>query len=362
MSEKPKHTGSKTEASAGAKSAKDASIALVRKARLNDPDLKELIAHIKAGNKTALSRAITLIESNAEKHREQAKAIIKACFGPSKSRRIGITGVPGVGKSTFIAKLGVMLTQKGHRVDVLALDPSSSVSGGSILGDKTRMHDLAQSDLAFIRPTPSKLTLGGVAKHTRESIILCEAAGYDLILIETVGVGQSETAVHGLCDFFLLLQLAGAGDELQGIKRGIIEMADAIAVNKADDQAQSKSAQSAQMEYQRALSLFPRQSNGWQPKAVTCSALMNIGISDIWNMIQEFVSLTQSNGSFEKKRTAQNLIWMEKTLDENLKETLLNHPEIQDQWRQLKTQVARQKINPVAAAERLMTQVLKARI
>jgi LAO/AO transport system kinase len=359
MTKKPTHKTMQSEASTSAQSARDASIALVRQARLTELSPKEIVAELKNGNKTALSRAITLIESTASKHQAQAKEILKLAFGPSNSLRIGITGVPGVGKSTFIEQLGMRLTKAGHRVAVLAVDPSSSISGGSILGDKTRMQELTQSPLAFIRPTPSRLTLGGVARHTRESIILCEAAGYDLILIETVGVGQSETAVHDLCDFFLLLQLAGAGDELQGIKRGIIEMADAIVINKADNEAQLKIARAAQLEYQRALGLFPHKSSGWQPKTMTCSALHNIGIDEIWSMIQEYVALTQSNGHFAQKRIDQNLSWLEKTVIESLRETLLLQPEVIDQWEQLKEKVSEDKITPVDAAEILLKTALR---
>lgn len=359
MTKKPTHKTMQSEASASAQSARDASIALVRQARLTELSPEEIVDELKNGNKTALSRAITLIESTASKHQAQAKEILKLAFGPSNSLRIGITGVPGVGKSTFIEQLGMRLTKAGHRVAVLAVDPSSSISGGSILGDKTRMQELTQSPLAFIRPTPSRLTLGGVARHTRESIILCEAAGYDLILIETVGVGQSETAVHDLCDFFLLLQLAGAGDELQGIKRGIIEMADAIVINKADNEAQLKTARSAQLEYQRALGLFPHKSSGWQPKTMTCSALHNIGIDEIWSMIQEYAALTKANGHFAQKRIDQNLSWLEKTVIESLRETLLLQPEVIDQWEQLKKQVSEDKITPVDAAEILLKTALR---
>jgi len=359
MTKKPIHKTMQSEASASAQSARDASIALVRQARLTELSPEEIVDELKNGNKTALSRAITLIESTASKHQAQAKEILKLAFGSSNSLRIGITGVPGVGKSTFIEQLGMTLTKAGHRVAVLAVDPSSSISGGSILGDKTRMQELTQSPLAFIRPTPSRLTLGGVARHTRESIILCEAAGFDLILIETVGVGQSETAVHDLCDFFLLLQLAGAGDELQGIKRGIVEMADAIVINKADNEAQLKIARSAQLEYQRALGLFPHKSSGWQPKTMTCSALHNIGIDEIWSMVQEYLTLTKSNGHFAQKRIDQNLNWLEKTVIESLRETLLLQPEVIDQWEQLREQVSEDKITPVDAAEILLKTALR---
>jgi LAO/AO transport system kinase len=359
MSKKPKHNTKQQEASSSASSARDASIVSVREARKTELSAHELVQQLKSGDKTALSRAITLIESAASKHQEQSREIVKLAFGPSNSLRIGITGVPGVGKSTFIEQLGIMLTEKGHRVAVLAVDPSSSLSGGSILGDKTRMQQLTQSPLAFIRPTPSRLTLGGVARHTRESIILCEAAGYDLILIETVGVGQSETAVAQLCDFFLLLQLAGAGDELQGIKRGIIEMADAIVINKADNDAQLKTARAAQLEYQRALGLFPHKSSGWQPRTLTCSALHNIGIDAIWAMIQDYVALTKSNGYFTQKRKNQNLNWLENTVIDALRAQLLLHPEVMVQWNALKEEVTSEKITPIAAAEILVDLALK---
>lgn len=399
MSKKPRHNEQQQEASLSAAHARDASIASVRQARLTQLSAQDLVSELKNGDKTALSRAITLIESTAEKHQKLAKEILKLAFsaentvdqniskspkeafdqnkghrfggvkdlskdlnstGP-KTLRIGITGVPGVGKSTFIEQLGILLTSQGHRVAVLAVDPSSSLSGGSILGDKTRMQELTQSPLAFIRPTPSKLTLGGVARHTRESIILCEAAGYDVILIETVGVGQSETAVAELCDFFLLLQLAGAGDELQGIKRGIIEMADAIVINKADDPAKLKIARAAQLEYQRALGLFPHKSSGWQPKTLTCSALNNIGIDQVWDMIQEYVALTHANGYFAQKRIDQNLTWLEKTVTESLREKLLFQPKVLSQWKALKEKVTNTQITPVDAAEILLEAALKSR-
>ena len=372
MSKKPLHNKKQQEASESAASARDASITSVRQARMTQLSPQELVTQLKRGEKTALSRAITLIESTASKHQKQAKEILKLAFsanhaddygstGPGKTLRVGITGVPGVGKSTFIEQLGMMLTQKGHHVAVLAVDPSSSLSGGSILGDKTRMHQLTQAPQAFIRPTPSKLTLGGVARHTRESIILCEAAGFDVILIETVGVGQSETAVAELCDFFLLLQLAGAGDELQGIKRGIIEMADAIVINKADDPGHLKIARAAQLEYQRALGLFPHKSSGWQPKTLTCSALNNIGIDAVWAMIQEYVTLTKANGHFAQKRIDQNLSWLEKTLTESLKEKLLLHPEVLTQWEDLKDKVTKGQVTAVDAAEILLDAALKPR-
>ena len=354
MSEKPNHNTHNKEASSGATGARDASIAYIQQARSNEIRADQLVKSLKDGDKTALGRAITIIESSATHHRKKAQEILKLALGSSQGLRIGITGVPGVGKSTFIEQMGMMLTAQGHRVAVLAVDPSSSLSGGSILGDKTRMQELTQSPLAFIRPTPSRLTLGGVARHTRESIILCEAAGYDVILIETVGVGQSETAVADLCDFFLLLQLAGAGDELQGIKRGIIEMADAIVINKADDAENLKVARAAQLEYQRALGLFPSKLSGWQTKTLTCSALNNIGVDKVWDMIQKYVALTRDNGHFDQKRVDQNLSWLEKTVTESLRETLLLHPDVVKRWDELRENVSKQNMTPVAAAEILL--------
>ena len=361
MSKKPKQNKMQQEASTSAKGVRDASIASVRQARQTQQSAEELVDALKKGDKTALSRAITLIESTASKHQIQAREILKRAFGPRDSIRIGITGIPGVGKSTFIEQLGMMLTEKGHRVAVLAVDPSSSLSGGSILGDKTRMQRLTQAPLAFIRPTPSKLTLGGVARHTRESIMLCESAGYEVILVETVGVGQSETAVAELCDFFLLLQLAGAGDELQGIKRGIIEMADAIVINKADNDPQLKIARAAQVEYQRALGLFPHKSSGWQPRTLTCSALNNIGIDVVWEMILEYTSQTKANGYFAQKRRNQNLNWLDTTVTESLRERVLIHPEVLAIWDELKEQVSSEQITPVEAAEILLSKALKTR-
>ena len=247
----------------------------------------KIIQQLISGDRTALGRAITLVESTLPEHQVQAQEILSTCLTHSgKSIRIGVTGVPGVGKSTFIEALGKHLTFLGKRVAVLAIDPSSERAGGSILGDKTRMNELAIDEMAFIRPSPTAGSLGGVARKTRESILLCEAAGYEIILIETVGVGQSEVAVHSMVDFFLLLMLAGAGDELQGIKRGIMEMADAIAITKADED-NIQNAKNARMEYKRALHLFPPTDNGWTPKVETCSSLNKDNIDSIWNIIEE---------------------------------------------------------------------------
>jgi len=291
----------------------------LKKNRKQKPSVQQLIEDLVNKDKTALSRAITLVESNAPKHQQQAKEIIEACLPlVNKSIRIGITGVPGVGKSTFIEQFGKLLVSKNKKVAVLAVDPSSSLSKGSILGDKTRMEDLVKEPNVFIRPSASGSSLGGVARKTRETIILCEAAGFDTIIIETVGVGQSETAVHSMTDFFLLLKLAGAGDELQGIKRGIMEMADAIVINKADGE-NVKAARLAKTEFNRALHLYPPKDSGWTPQTVTCSATKNEGIDDIWSIISDYISETSENGYFQQKRKEQNKFWLIQTIEQRLK-------------------------------------------
>ncbi len=318
---------------------------------------KELIKGILQGNKTALSRAITLIESTAHKHQNQAKEVIEACLPhANKSIRIGITGVPGVGKSTFIEQFGKLIVNKNHKVAVLAVDPSSSISGGSILGDKTRMEELVKEPNAFIRPSASGKSLGGVSRRTREAIILCEAAGYDVILIETVGVGQSEIAVHSMCDFFLLLKLAGAGDELQGIKRGIMEMADGIAINKADGE-NLKAAQLAKSDFNRALHLYPAKESEWTPKTVICSALKNEGITNIWELISEYLSLTQDNGYFQQKRKDQNKFWLLQTIESNLKSNFYNHPKVKLELEKQLQLLNKNKTTPFEAAHILLNKL-----
>jgi LAO/AO transport system kinase len=263
------------------------------------PSKKTFVDGILAGNRMLLSRAITLVESNRQEHQNLAQEIIEGCLPHSgNSIRLGITGVPGVGKSTFIEAFGnYVLEQQNRTLAVLAVDPSSSRTRGSILGDKTRMETLANHPKAYIRPTPTSGSLGGVAKNTRETITLCEAAGFNTILIETVGVGQSETAVHSMVDFFLLLMLAGAGDELQGIKRGIMEMADSIIINKADFGIE-QAAKRAMNEYKNALHLFPPANSGWTPKVATCSAVQGKGIAEVWEIIDEFMRHTKANGFF----------------------------------------------------------------
>lgn len=323
--------------------------------RKNQPSVEELVSGIISGNITDLSRAITLVESTNPKHSKKAHGIITACLPhANKSVRIGITGVPGVGKSTFIEAFGSYLTNIGKKVAVLAVDPSSTLSKGSILGDKTRMEDLVKDKNAFIRPSPSGDSLGGVARKTRETIILCEAAGFDTIIIETVGVGQSETAVHSMVDFFLLLKLAGAGDELQGIKRGIIEMADAIIINKADGD-NFKAAKSAKVEFNRALHLYPEKASGWSPKVSLCSALKKEGISDVWELIKEYLKKVSSNNHFEHNRNNQNKFWLLQTIEERLKSNFYKSSKIKTELDTQLQLVEAGKTTPFAAAEYLLS-------
>lgn len=303
-----------------------------------------------------LSQAITLIESSKKEHKEKAQEIINACLPHSgKSLRIGITGVPGVGKSTFIEALGMQLVNKGKKVAVLAIDPSSKKTGGSILGDKTRMEELSANKNAFIRPSPSGGTLGGVTRKTAETIILCEAAGFDVIFVETVGVGQSELAVSSMVDFFLLLMLAGAGDELQGIKRGIMEMADAIVINKADGDNKNK-AKLAKAEYKNALHLFPATESGWEPTVQTVSSYTKDGINELWDLILKYENYTKANGFFTKKRNQQAKYRMYETINEELKSRFYNNPEKQKQISQLEKDVLSGKISPYSVINKLFTQ------
>lgn len=317
--------------------------------------VNEYFNGIKNRNLTILSKAITLIESANENHQKIAEELIDLCLPISgKSIRIGITGVPGVGKSTFIEALGMFLIeQKNNKVAVLAIDPSSKKTGGSILGDKTRMNKLSVNDNAFIRPSPSAGTLGGVAKTTRETIILCEAAGFDTILIETVGVGQSEIEVKSMVDFFLLLMLAGAGDELQGIKRGIMEIADAIIINKADGDNKNK-AKLAIREYKNAIHLFPANTNNWIPKVDACSAIENTGIENVWEIIENFKNLTVSNGSFEENRKQQAKFWLENTVNDALQTLFYNDKNVKEKLTTIQNQVINGEISPFKAAKELL--------
>ena len=285
---------------------------------------------------------------------EKANEILEQCLPfANKSVRIGITGVPGVGKSTFIEALGKHLTNHNKKVAVLAVDPSSSVNKGSILGDKTRMEKLVNDKNAFIRPSPAGSSLGGVAQKTRESIVLCEAAGFDTVIIETVGVGQSETMVHSMVDFFLLLKIAGAGDELQGIKRGIIEMADAIIINKSDGD-NIKNANIAKIEFNKALHLYPPKENGWQPKVVTASALKNIGIDVISEMIDQYIVLTKKQGFFKTKRINQNTFWLKNTIEENLYSSFFKDKNISIDLQQEIDLLKQGKTTPFNAANNLL--------
>lgn len=319
------------------------------------PSPQELVEGILQQNQVALSQAITIIESTAPKHQQQAKEIIQNCLPhANNSIRIGITGVPGVGKSTFIESFGKLLISKGKRVAALTVDPSSSISRGSILGDKTRMEDLVKEKNAYIRPSASGDTLGGVARKTRESIILCEAAGFDVILIETVGVGQSETAVHSMSDFFLLLKLAGAGDELQGIKRGIMEMADTIVINKADGD-NLKAAKLARNEFNRALHLYPPKASGWIPKTLLSSALKNEGIVEIWEVISEYFETVKSNNYFQKKRKEQNKYWLLQTIESSLKSQFYANPEIKKELERQLIALDNNQTTPFEAADILLS-------
>jgi LAO/AO transport system kinase len=315
----------------------------------------ELISGILNQNQTSLSQAITIIESTAQKHQQQAKEVIEKCLPhANKSIRIGITGVPGVGKSTFIESFGKLLISEGKKVAVLTVDPSSSISKGSILGDKTRMEELVKEANAYIRPSASGDTLGGVARKTRETIILCEAAGFDVILIETVGVGQSETAVHSMTDFFLLLKLAGAGDELQGIKRGIMEMADSIVINKADGE-NLKAAKLAKNEFNRALHLYPAKESGWVPKTLLCSALKNEGISEIWEVVSDYFETVKSNGYFQHKRKEQNKFWLLQTIESRLKSEFYANPLVKKELEKQLKALDENKTTPFEAAEKILS-------
>lgn len=320
-----------------------------------EPLLPEPLAEsICRGDRVALARAITLLESSLPEHREMAAQVLEYCLSCRvPSFRVGITGSPGVGKSTFIEAFGLYAGKQGSKIAVLAVDPSSRLSRGSILGDKTRMTALSIADFAFIRPSPAGDSLGGVAKMTRETILLCEAAGYDLILVETVGVGQSEMAVHSMTDFFLLLLLPGAGDELQGIKRGIVEMADLLVVNKADGE-RLPLARRARGEYLNALHLFPPKENGWSPQVLTCSATENTGIEEVWTSMQAFKSHTAANGSMEHRRRQQALAAMEEQLQSALREQFLRHSSVKAQLPAMEQEVLSGRISPTKAAQVLL--------
>lgn len=318
------------------------------------PDASTLVEAIIKGDITALSRAVTLIESTAPAHQAVAREVVEKCLPHSgKSRRIGITGVPGAGKSTSIDAFGMHLLKTGGRLAVLAVDPSSERSKGSILGDKTRMERLSQHPDAFIRPSPSAGSLGGVARKTRETIVLCEAAGYDNIFVETVGVGQSETAVHSMVDFFLLIQIAGAGDELQGIKRGIMEMADGIVINKADGDNIDR-ARLAQAQYRSALHLFPTPPSGWTPEVLTYSGYFETGVPEVWDMIDRYFAFVDKNGYFDERRRQQARYWMFETIDNELRRRFYDDPLRSGRIAQAERLVLSNRLSPFQAAWQLL--------
>ena len=330
----------------------------LKSGRAQDIPVDDYVAGILSGQRVLLSRAITLSESSLARHQEIAQEIIERCIPHAgRSIRMGITGVPGAGKSTFIEALGKHLTGTGHRIAVLAIDPSSQRTRGSILGDKTRMEELANDPNAFIRPSSSTGTLGGVTRRTRETIILCEAAGFDTIFVETVGVGQSETAVASMVDFFLLLMLAGAGDELQGIKRGIMEMADAIVINKADGDNIPK-AERAKREYENALHLFPPAPSGWTPVTLTCSSLNRTGIKEVWDMVQEYVRQVRASGWFEQNRKAQTLQAFTSSIENALLANFFNDPLLKSEIINQQSEILQGRISPYQAAQRLVKRFL----
>ena len=310
----------------------------------------EYVEGILKGDVTVLSRAVTLVESLAEEHQKIAQEVIEKCLPyAGNSLRIGITGVPGAGKSTSIDVFGLHVLKQGGKLAVLAIDPSSERTKGSILGDKTRMEKLALNPKAFIRPSPSAGSLGGVARKTRETIVLCEAAGYNNIFVETVGVGQSEIAVHSMVDFFLLIQLAGTGDELQGIKRGIMEMADGIVINKADGDNIDR-AMLAKAQFQSALHLFPPTTSGWMPEVLTYSGYYELGIKEVWDMIYRYFDYVKGNGFFENRRMEQEKYWMYETIDEQLKENFYRDEEIQGMLKLKKQSVLENRQSSFVAA------------
>lgn len=322
----------------------------LKKKKKKIPGVPELLEGILAGDISSLSQSITLVESALEKHQELAQELIASCLPHAgKSFRLGITGVPGAGKSTFIESLGKHLIDRGSKLAVLAIDPSSKRSGGSIMGDKTRMEELAGSPGAYIRPSPSGGTLGGVARKTRESIILCEAAGFDTIFVETVGVGQSETAVHSMVDYFLLLMLAGAGDELQGIKRGIMEMADTIIINKADGSNMGR-AKRAKAEFANALHLFPPSPSGWTPTAETCSALYNDGIKEIWDMAMNYRKMVEESGWLKQKRKEQAGYWLHESIREGVYRQVFEGPGMKKELARVEHALEKGEITPFMAA------------
>jgi len=317
-------------------------------------ETQDYIDGVLANNRRLVAKTITLVESSLVSHQEMAKAIIDALLPyAGQAVRIGITGVPGVGKSTYIESFGLQLVKQGHRVAVLAVDPSSSKSGGSIMGDKTRMEKLSLEQQAFIRPSPTGGTLGGVARRTRETIVVCEAAGFDVIIVETVGVGQSETTVASMVDFFLVLMLAGAGDELQGIKKGVLELADAIAINKADGN-NIENAKKAKIEYEKALNLLTPSSKIWSPPVLTCSAVTMDGIENIWQTILDHKKKLEISGELRTKRRRQALDWLWALVEEGLRERFYRNPDVEKSLSDIVKAVEKGETAPTAAAHRLL--------
>ena len=318
------------------------------------PDLEALIS----GSRRSLAKSITLIESKLLKDREAAISLIESALPHTgNSLRVGISGVPGVGKSTFIESFGLHLINLGKKVAVLAVDPSSPVAGGSILGDKTRMPDLSRNESAYIRPSPSSGVMGGIAQRTRESILLCEASGYDVILIETVGVGQSEVEVHGMVDFFLLLMVPNSGDDLQGIKRGITELVDAVVINKTDGDS-IKLAMQTQQFYQSAFNIF-RTQDLWKPKILTCSALERSKLTEVWDMIAEFEQQAKNNGSFTQRRETQNVVWLKKLIATEIEQRIMTSDEVKGSYPELEEKVRAGKLTPFSAANQILNVVFE---
>ena len=325
-----------------------------RKAKRRTLSVAEFVEGILQGNVTILSQAVTLVESVKPEHQSIAQEVIEKCLPYSgNSVRVGISGVPGAGKSTSIDVFGLHELQKGGKLAVLAIDPSSERSKGSILGDKTRMEQLSVHPDSFIRPSPSAGSLGGVARKTRETIILCEAAGFDKIFVETVGVGQSETAVHSMVDFFLLIQLAGTGDELQGIKRGIMEMADGIVINKADGSNVDK-AKLAATQFRNALHLFPAPDSGWTPRVLTYSGFYNLGVKEIWDMIDEYIAFVKENGYFDYRRNEQSKYWMYEAINEHLRDSFYNNEVVKSMLADKERQVLEANLTSFVAARNLL--------
>ncbi len=332
--------------------------ALAQRFRRPRYTVDDYVNGILSGDKSLLSQAITLIESQLESHQKIAQQLIERCLPHSgRSLRVGITGSPGVGKSTFIENFGLQIIKKGQKIAVLAIDPSSQISGGSILGDKTRMQSLSVENQVFIRPSPAGKTLGGVAQKTRETIILCEAAGFELILVETVGVGQSETLVQSMVDFFMLLLLPNAGDDLQGIKRGVMEMADLVVINKADGDA-ILSAQLAQRQALNGLHLFPAKTSGWTAQAVLASALQKKGLGEIVEILQQYELETQKNSFFAQQRARQSRYWLHQSIEQKLKAAFYQNIDVNKNLTSLEQKVEQGEISPFYAAELLLNQFL----